>query len=150
MDVFRAKVAIQAKREDVWVVFTDPRTWEAWYGGVLQSVDPAWQAGAKLIWKMGPPSTILDIVPQDHVVLHGGSFKTTWKFSDQGGQTLVEMEKDFRGGTLVVTDPSAQERMANDDVAGLKKYIEGRGKSTAGQTTQGAPKTGKKWYQFWK
>jgi uncharacterized protein YndB with AHSA1/START domain len=121
----RRPAVIQARKEEVWGVFSDPKTWETWYGGFLLSVEPSWQSGAKLKWKMGPPTTILEVVPFDRVVLGGGSLKTTWRFSDEGGQTLVEMEKDFRGGTLVVTDPSAEQRMA-DDANGTKNQVERR------------------------
>jgi uncharacterized protein YndB with AHSA1/START domain len=150
MNVFQARAVIRAKKEDVWGVFTDPRTWEEWYGGALLSVEPAWQAGAKLNWKMGPPSPVLEVVPLDRVVLGGGGFKTTWRFSDKGGDTLVEMEKDFRGGTLVVTDPSAQQRMADEEVAGLEKYVEKSFPAHAGSRAGTTSKAERKWHQFWK
>ncbi len=51
MDAFSARAIIRARKEEVWGVFTDPRTWETWYGGALLGVEPAWQAGAKLNWR---------------------------------------------------------------------------------------------------
>jgi Polyketide cyclase / dehydrase and lipid transport len=135
MQVFQLTNVIQAKRTDVGDVFTDPGTWESWYGGALESVDPAWQQGAALKWKVGPPGTLLEVSPPEYVCINSGSMKTSWRFTEQGEQTLVEMEKDFRGGTIVVTNPAAQQRQSEEEINGLKQYVESRHK---------------KWWQFWK
>ena len=135
MQVIRVSTVIRAKRSEVWEVFTDPQTWGDWYGGILEKVDPAWQKGARLIWQWGPPSRILEIVPPEYVVERSDSIKTTWKFTERGRRTIVELENDFRVGTMIVVDSAARTKQAEDEINGLKKYVE---------------KRYKKWYQFWK
>lgn len=125
MQIFKVKTVIQATRTDVWKVFTDPATWATWYGGPLLSVDPAWQAGASLIWEFGGPSSLREVRTLEHVAIQASDGLTaSWRFSDQDGQTLVEMEKDFRGSRNVVSDPSRQQRQCDKEVQGLKEYVE--------------------------
>jgi uncharacterized protein YndB with AHSA1/START domain len=135
MQVCQVKRVIRAKRTDVWEVFTDPRTWESWYGGALESVDPSWQQGAFLRWKLGGPSRLLEVSPPEYVCMHSYGTKTTWRFTEQGEQTLVEMESDFREGTITVTEPAEVQEQSEKEIAGLKRYVERRHK---------------KWWQFWK
>jgi HEAT repeat protein len=124
MKIFRVRMVIRAKRTDVWNVFTDPKTWESWYGGALERVEPSWQIGATLKWKMGPPSTLLEVNPIKCVRIQSSDMKTTWKFSERGGRTLVEMKKDFGGGHIAVTNPAAQKRECENEIGSLKDYIE--------------------------
>lgn len=135
MQVIRASTVIRAKRSEVWEVFTNAQAWESWYGGVLERVDPSWEEGGRLIWAIGPPSKILEIIPLEHLLTRSDQIKTTWTFTEQGGHTLVELESDFRVGTMVVADPAARQRQSDGELNGLRKYVQ---------------KRYRKWYQFWR
>src|SRR5689334_15943014 len=101
MKIFRAEVVIDRPLSQVWTVFVDPSGWARWYGGELLRVEPGWQAGATVHWKLGAPSRLVAVRDQQRVRLRaslGGGLKgpeTEWVFSAVGGGTRVELVEDY-------------------------------------------------------
>jgi hypothetical protein len=62
--------------ENVWAVLMDVPSWSKWWiGHKLESVQPGWQKGGKLMWNPGTPSTIFEYIPPtllDWGVLNAG------------------------------------------------------------------------------
>ena len=128
----QAKTTIQQPRGVVWKIFTNPKTWEKWWGGVLQKVDPNWQENGYLIWEKGSPSRIDEFVALERVMFisQSSGMKTTFTFIDTGhASTLVVYKEDYSGSTLSVANPSAKQAQCDSTVADLKRYAE----SAAGQ-----------------
>lgn len=121
----KAASHIEARRDEVWSVFTDPRTWSMWYGGTLAMVDPAWRAGATLRWGLGAPSTVREY--DDHArvqVVSVGGIVSTWSFDDDASGTRVTVCADYSGSNVVVNDPEAVRQRLTRQVTGLKTYVE--------------------------
>lgn len=95
----RKEITIDRSRQIVWDFFTHSKNWEKWWGASLEKVDPGWQSGATLEWGMGPPSKIVEVVPQKHIHTAATWMETSWRFTPLDEQsTLVEMESNPTGG----------------------------------------------------
>ena len=132
-----AVIRVDRPCDVVWRIFTDPNSWEIWWGGDLKRVNPSWQAEAILEWKGGDRSRVFDFVPLKRVGVRGSYGEViTWSFTSDGpASTVVVMEGDLSTSTLRETSPGALEIEFQSALSEFKKYAEStpkfRGKKQA-------------------
>jgi uncharacterized protein YndB with AHSA1/START domain len=121
-----AVIRINRPCDVVWRIFTDPNSWEIWWGGTLKRVNPGWQSEAILEWKGGDRSTVFDFVPLKRVGVRGSYGEIiTWSFTTDGPEaTFVVMEADLSMSTLRETSPGALEIEFQSALSEFKKYAE--------------------------
>ena len=121
-----AVIRVNRPCDVVWRIFTDPNSWEIWWGGTLKRVNPSWQAEAILEWKGGDRSTVFDFVPLKRVGVRGSYGEIiTWSFTTDGPEsTVVVMEGDLSTSTLRETSPGALEIEFQSALSEFKKYAE--------------------------
>lgn len=124
--IIKTSATINKPSDVVWNIFTDPKTWETWYGGKLSKVNPDWQKGAQLEWALGSPSTVIDFVAGNKISTKGGNgLIMNYLFSKTNEMaTTVTFEKDFSQSTLSVSNSSAVKSQLDEELTGLKKYAE--------------------------
>jgi len=121
----KTNVTINRQPDVVWKYFTDCNTWEGWYGGGLEQVDPGWVAGARLVWKLGGSSTLETVAEGREVVVLGNFMKTWYRFIPQGTEaTCVEIEFAPRGGAVFSDGGQANLVETKNTLLRLKQAIE--------------------------
>lgn len=135
MSRFKTAVTIAQPREVVWAVLTDPATWQHWYGGGLECVDPRWAKGALLRWNLGEPSSILQFSPTQILTYRGSrGVDSTYSLEQVAvGETAMEYSEDFTASDLAVTDSAAVESRVRDVAERLKSFVETKGVRYAGR-----------------
>jgi len=121
-----AVITVNRACDVVWRIFTDPNSWEIWWGGTLKRVNPSWQAEAILEWKGGDRSTVFDFVPLKRVGVRGSYGEIiTWCFATDGPEsTVVVMKGDLSTSTLRETSLGALEIEFQSALSKFKKYVE--------------------------
>jgi len=121
-----AEIKIDRSLDQVWSVFTDVKTWEAWWGGDLRSVRPCWQRGATLTWANGGDASVYDFVEKDRVGVSGSyGEQVIWTFrSPAAGVTSVSMGENLSGSSLVATSAAAREGEFSMTLRSLKRCVE--------------------------
>jgi len=118
-------VIINRPPKIVWKYFTDCNTWEGWYGGGLERVDPGWITGAKLFWKLGGSSALETVVEGREIVVLGSFMKTWYRFIPHGTEaTSVEIEFTPRGGATFSDGGQANLIETKSTLLRLKQAVE--------------------------
>ena len=121
----KTSITINRAPSAVWEYFTDSTTWDEWYGGGIEQVDPAWESGARIIWKFGEPSTLESVLAGREVVVAGSFMKTWYRFIPQGDEaTCVEVEFTPRGGAVFTDGGQAKLADTRTVLARLKQLVE--------------------------
>ncbi len=127
---FDSSATIQKPRAEVWAAITNKRTWQSWYGGRLEAVEPSWQVGASMKWGRGFPSRIAEITPEEKIVFvsQSSGMRSILSLKDAGeGSCVATYEEDFGSSSLSVTNTSAKQAQCNSTVRNLKSYAETHG-----------------------
>ena len=126
-----AVIRVNRPCDIVWRIFTDPNSWEIWWGGVLKRVNPGWQPEAILEWKGGDRSIVFDFLPLKRIAVRGSYGEViTWSFTtDSPESTVVVMEGELSNSTLRETSPGALEIEFQSALYRFKKYVESTPKS---------------------
>lgn len=121
-----AVIRVNRPCDIVWRIFTDPNSWEIWWGGVLKRVNPGWQPEAILEWKGGDRSIVFDFLPLKRIAVRGNYGEViTWSFTtDSPESTVVVMEGELSNSTLRETSPGALEIEFQSALSKFKKYVE--------------------------
>jgi len=118
-----AKVSIKRSRDEVWNYFTNPSNWKQWWGGSLARVEPGWDRGAALVWKLGRPSTILNLITPKQVEIQNVWSITTWRFIEEKRDlTLVAYKEQFTLGASM--NPRTWQADIYSRLSELKKCVE--------------------------
>jgi len=137
-----SSIVIKASQDKVWGVLTNYNTWEAWFGGKLNSVTPGWVNGASMEWEHGFQSRISGIEPFEFIEMTSNSgMKTKIVLSGKKrGQTEVVWDEDFSSSYISISDPDKKIAQINKTLVDLKDYVEKAGQSprtsTKAATTQ--------------
>ncbi|MEW6194842.1 MAG: SRPBCC family protein [Bacteroidota bacterium] len=95
----QTSITINSPIEKVWQYFITPANWEKWWSGGLLSFSPEPKAGAKMIWKVGLPSTIVKFVEEEYLEIEDQWMLTIFEFRYQGeNRTLFKIYFEARGG----------------------------------------------------
>jgi uncharacterized protein YndB with AHSA1/START domain len=126
-----AEINIDRSLDQVWSVFTDIVTWKTWWGGDLKSVTPGWQAGARMAWAAGGPSSVCRFEEKKCVAVEdswGGIVAWVFRPTVTGG-TSVTMREDLSASRLGYASDAAraarEEKFAST-LRELKHLVEAR------------------------
>lgn len=98
-----AEVVISKPLDVVWAFYINSRNWGKWWLQGIKMVVPYWEEDAVVHWSDDSECTVWSIVPKETVQLNNQWVRTTFKFSEVNGETLVQIrlvakwEKDFDG-----------------------------------------------------
>ena len=150
VDVLRAQIRINSPISKVWKIFTDPATWQIWHGGELKSVEPGWQPGARMHWKRGNPSLLLEVEFGKKITISDQSIITTWTFESEAQKTDVAVTEDVSQSNIIISDPNFALGELQDELKDLKKLVESW-TSDLPKENDLAPSTliAKPWWKFW-
>jgi uncharacterized protein YndB with AHSA1/START domain len=119
----KVEITVQRSLQEVWEFFTIPSNWDKWWGGTLTKVEPGWQNGAKLIWALGRPTTILNIIPQKKIEFESTWAKGVWTFTatNSNSTQLTFEEKHVKGATI---DPKKWQDEKSSVLLKFKQCVE--------------------------
>ena len=132
-----AKVSIKKSRDEVWNYFTNPSNWKQWWGGALARAEPGWDRGAGLVWELGSPSTILNLITLKQVEIQNVWSITTWRFiEEKPDSTLVAYKEQFTGGASM--NPGTWQADIGSRLSELKKCVENAPSSASSSQRMGS------------
>jgi hypothetical protein len=119
-----ASVQINKSIDAVWKFFVDSSNWVKWHGGALLEVKPDWSKGGELIWKLGYPSRIKEIIPLKVVetVSSPSQNIVRWTFAQYNGSVLFELEQKYIGTRIADMEKVLQNNQSKLD--NFKKLVE--------------------------
>lgn len=155
--IIKEEVSALAPPAAVWKVLTTPATWEKWWGGAVQKVEPGWQDGASIQWALGAPSRIEKCVPPTELVVVGSSGTRTVFHLEKGKTgpyevTIISYAEDFSSSRVSVSDPGAVRAQIRTSLLKLQSLAEIEAVHLVPEPPANA-KAGnaarKPWWHFW-
>lgn len=101
----KKSIVINAPVEKVWKIFCDVDNWDAWQNEIVSpEINGAFKAGTRFNWQsngLAITSTLQTVEANKMVGWSGPAFGAfaihTWYFTQQNGQTIINVEESMEG-----------------------------------------------------
>lgn len=90
--MINAEVVISKSLDVVWDFYINSRNWGKWWLQGIKRVVPGWEEDAVVHWSDDSECAVWNLVPREMVQLDSQWVRTTFRFSEINGETLVQVE----------------------------------------------------------